>query len=89
MKESSEYKDQGLELPPFDVKISSAFKESFTFPQIALNEYAVQQMGPLIDAEQQMSLNPSKDSVTSLIVLAKKVAHNLSKHYAKQWVNPD
>jgi hypothetical protein len=65
------------------------FKKSFTFPQIAHNDYAVEQLESLNISEQNLEKDPTNDTVMeTFLKTADEVAHNLSEHYKEQWVDP-
>lgn len=65
------------------------YKKSFTFPQIAHNDYAVEQFEALSVAEQNLNNDPSNDtSYENFIKVSNEVASNLKERYKDQWVDP-
>ena len=65
------------------------YKKSFTFPQIAHNDYAVEQFEALSVAEQNLNNDPSNDtSYENFIKVSNEVASNLKERYKYQWVDP-
>lgn len=65
------------------------YKKSFTFPQIAHNDYAVEQFESLAAAEQNLNNDPlSSDVYENFIRTADEVANNLKDRYKDQWVDP-
>ena len=65
------------------------YKKSFTFPQIAHNDYAVEQFESLAAAEQNLNNDPmSSDVFDNFIRTADEVANNLKDRYKDQWVDP-
>lgn len=65
------------------------YKKSFTFPQIAHNDYAVDQFESLAVAEQNLNNDPSNDQqYENFIKTADEVAGNLKDRYKDQWVDP-
>jgi hypothetical protein len=74
---------------PIKVRSSEIYKKSFTFPQIAHNDYAVEQLESLNIAEQNLNKDPSNDTLMeNFMKTADEVAHNLSERYKEQWVDP-
>jgi hypothetical protein len=58
------------------------FKKSFTFPQIANNDYAVEQLESLSIAEQNLNNDVSNtEQMETFIKTANEVAQNLSERY--------
>ena len=56
------------------------YKKSFTFPQIAHNDYAVEQFEALSVAEQNLNNDPSNDtSYENFIKVSNEVASNLKR----------
>ena len=65
------------------------YKKSFTFPQIAHNDYAVEQFESLGIAEQNLNGDPMNDQAYEAFVkTADDVAQNLKERYKEQWVDP-
>ena len=65
------------------------YKKSFTFPQIAHNDYAVEQFETLSVAEQNLNNDPSNDTqYENFIKVANDVATNLKDRYKDQWIDP-
>lgn len=52
---NQEFKDAELEEPTLNVHASEIYKKSFTFPQIALNDYAAEQLQSLKNAESTLN----------------------------------
>lgn len=89
MQVRDEAKSEGLEDIPLRVHASDIYKKSFTFPQIAHNDYAVEQFETLGIAEQNLNNDPSNDQVYEAFVkTADEVAQNLKERYKDQWVDP-
>lgn len=87
---NQEFKDAELEEPKLIVHASEIYKNSFTFPQIALNDYAAEQLQSLKNAESTLNQDLSnKLAMTTFYNTAHQVAENLGDHYQKQWVNPN
>lgn len=85
----NEVKEQGYGEIPLNVHTSEVYKKSFTFPQIAHNDYAVEQLEALNIAEVNLDKDPSNDTVMeNFLKTADEVAHNLSERYKEQWVDP-
>jgi len=65
------------------------YKKSFTFPQIAHNDYAVEQFESLAVTEQNLNNDPTSDNTfDNFIKTADEVANNLKDRYKDQWVDP-
>jgi len=65
------------------------YKKSFTFPQIAHNDYAVEQFESLSVAESNLNNDPTNDSqMEAFIRSANDVASNLKERYKDQWIDP-
>jgi hypothetical protein len=79
----------GMEEEPLRVTTSEVYKKSFTFPQIANNDYAVEQFETLNIAEQNLT-NDYQNEVLMQTFLrtADEVAGNLKDRYKEQWVDP-
>lgn len=89
MQVRDEAKSEGLEDISLRVHASDIYKKSFTFPQIAHNDYAVEQFETLGIAEQNLNNDPSNDQVYEAFVkTADEVAQNLKERYKDQWVDP-
>lgn len=85
----NELKEQGYGEIPIHVHSSDVYKKSFTFPQIAHNDFAVEQLESLSIAEQNLDKDPTNDTVMeNFLKTADEVAHNLSERYKEQWVDP-
>jgi len=75
--------------PNVNVHASEVYKKSFTFPQIAHNDYAVEQFESLSVAEQNLNNDPTNDSqIEAFIRSANDVAANLKERYKDQWIDP-
>ena len=84
-----EIKNAGFEDPQFKVNTVSVYKKQFTFPQIANNDYAVEQFETLGIAEQNLNNDLSSEvGMSNFLKTADEVAHNLSERYKDQWVDP-
>jgi hypothetical protein len=82
-------KSSGFEDPQFKVHATQVYKKSFTFPQIANNDYAIEQFEALNVAESNLNNDPSSESQMEAFVReADDVAHNLTERYKEQWVDP-
>ena len=57
----SDAKDAGIEDLAIKVHTKDIYQKSFTFPQIAHNDYAVEQFEALNIAEQNLNNDPSND----------------------------
>lgn len=65
--------------PPMKVHASQIYKNSFTFPQIAHNDYAVEQFETLSVAEQNLSQDVANQTLLeNFLKSADEVAHNLT-----------
>ena len=65
------------------------YKKSFTFPQIAHNDFAVEQFENLNIAEQNLNSDPiNADVYDAFVKTADEVAMNLKERYKDQWVDP-
>lgn len=65
------------------------YKKSFTFPQIANNDYAIEQFEALAIAEANLNNDLSNETTYDAFVnSANQVAHNLTDRYKEQWVDP-
>lgn len=81
--------DAGLGEEPIHVSTSEVFKKSFTFPQIANNDFAVEQFETLSIAEQNLANDPANEIVmNTFVTTANEVASNLKDRYKDQWVDP-
>ena len=82
-------KTAGFEDAPFKVHTTSVYKKSFTFPQIANNDYAIEQFEALNVAESNLNNDPNSESqMDAFLKEADEVAHNLTERYKEQWVDP-
>jgi hypothetical protein len=82
----------GYKAPDINVHTTDAFKKAFTFPQIALNDYASTALENLRDQETALNKALSvsnKDGVENFIQLAKATSQNLKSRYGDQWINPN
>jgi len=71
------------------VHTQDIYKKSFTFPQIAHNDYAVEQFESLSVAEANLNNDPANDQqMESFLKTADEVALNLKDRYKDQWVDP-
>jgi hypothetical protein len=89
---NSDLKKAGFNAPAIDIHTVDTFKKAFTFPQIALNEYAQDQLVTLKEKEEMLNkdLNlGNKGGLDSFVELAKLTSLNLKKKYGDQWVNPN
>lgn len=74
---------------PFKIHTNDIYKKSFTFPQIAHNDYAVDQFESLAIAEQNLNNDPNSDNqFDQFLKSADEVAANLKDRYKDQWVDP-
>lgn len=79
----------GFEEPKVNVHASEIYKKSFTFPQIAHNDYAVEQFETLSVAEQNLNNDPSNEALMETFSkTCDEVAMNLKERYKEQWVDP-
>lgn len=84
-----EAKQAGVEDVPIRVHAGDIYKKSFTFPQIAHNDFAVEQFETLSIAESNLNNDPTNDSQYEAFVrTADDVAVNLKERYKDQWVDP-
>lgn len=89
VKIRDEIKGEGFEEPKILIKTSEIYKKSFTFPQIANNDYAAEQFEALGVAQTNLQNDLSDETVfDSFIQQANLVAHNLIERYNTQWVDP-
>ena len=80
---------QGFDEPKFNVNTIGVFKRQFTFPQIALNDYAKEQLESLELEQTAMNQDPDlSSSPSSFLATAKQVAQSLKDRYGEQWINP-
>lgn len=74
---------------PLSVHTVDIYKKSFTFPQIAHNDYAVEQFESLSVAEQNLNNDPTNETqYDNFIKAANDVASNLKERYKDQWIDP-
>ena len=72
-----------------NIHAGDVYKKSFTFPQIAHNDYAVEQFEALSVAEQNLNNDPSNETqYESFIKVANEIASNLKERYKDQWIDP-
>jgi hypothetical protein len=89
MQVREEAKAAGLDDLQMRVHAGDIYKKSFTFPQIAHNDYAVEQFETLGIAEQNLNNDPTNDQAYEAFVkTADDVALNLKERYQEQWVDP-
>lgn len=89
IKLQNEVKEKGFGEIPLKVHSSDIYKKSFTFPQIAHNDFAVEQLESLSISEQNLNKDPANDTLfENFIATANEVANNLSNRYKEQWVDP-
>lgn len=82
-------KEKGMEEVMMQVHTCDIFKKSFTFPQIAHNDYAVEQFETLSIAESNLNNDPNNENLYETFVkTADDVANNLKERYKDQWVDP-
>ena len=87
MKTNKSFEEFGE--PQFNVNTVKVFKRQFTFPQIALNDYAKDQLETLETEQAAMNLDPDvSSSPASFLATAKQVAIALKTKYGEQWINP-
>jgi len=89
MQVRDEAKTSGIEDVQLRVHASDIYKKSFTFPQIAHNDYAVEQFEALGIAEANLNNDPTNvDAYEAFVKTADDVALNLKERYKDQWVDP-
>jgi len=89
MKIKEEAKQAGLEDINVKVHAGDIYKKSFTFPQIAHNDFAVEQFETLAIAEQNLNNDPTNETqYEAFVKTADDVAQNLKERYKDQWVDP-
>lgn len=82
-------KNAGLDDIPVKVHAGDIYKKSFTFPQIAHNDFAVEQFETLSIAEANLNNDPSNEnSYNAFVKTADDVAQNLKERYKDQWIDP-
>jgi hypothetical protein len=82
-------KAAGLDDIPLKVHAGDIYKKSFTFPQIAHNDFAVEQFETLSIAEANLNNDPSNEnSYLAFVKTADDVAQNLKERYKDQWIDP-
>jgi len=89
---SNDLSKAGFKAPNVNIHTVDSFKKAFTFPQIALNEYAQDQLTTLKEKEEMLNkdLNlGNKGGLDSFVELAKLTSNNLKKKYGDQWINPN
>jgi hypothetical protein len=71
------------------IHTNDIYKKSFTFPQIAHNDFAVDQFESLAVAEQNLNNDPNSDNqFDQFLKTADEVASNLKDRYKDQWIDP-
>ena len=89
MQIKSDAKDEGFGDMPIRVHAGDIYKKSFTFPQIAHNDFAVEQFEALSIAEANLQNDPTNENTYNAFVkTADDVAQNLKERYKDQWVDP-
>jgi hypothetical protein len=89
---SNDLTKAGFKAPDVNIHTVDSFKKAFTFPQIALNDYAQDQLATLKEKEDMLNkdLNlGNKGGLDSFVELAKLTSNNLKKKYGDQWINPN
>lgn len=82
-------KESGYPEPKFTVNTSEIFKGQFTFPQIAHNDFAVEQLEELSIHEENLKKDPENEKMKEEFVQsAEDIAGKLKERYGEQWVNP-
>lgn len=82
-------KHDGFKKPKAKLHTVELFKKGFAFPQIALNDFATEQLENLKDAENKLSNNLNDNQALSeFMVTANVVAEKLKNKYKSQWTNP-
>jgi len=72
----------------------SEFRSAFTFPQIALNDFASSQLTNMQESEDQLNKdlalkNLLAVNVKTFVDIAKQTSNNLGERYGHQWINPN
>ena len=89
MQIKDEAMQAGLEAIPIKVHAGDIYKKSFTFPQIAHNDFAVEQFETLSIAEANLNNDPTNEnSYEAFVKTADDVAQNLKERYKDQWIDP-
>lgn len=89
MQIKADAKDAGLDDIPIKVHAGDIYKKSFTFPQIAHNDFAVEQFEALSIAEANLNYDPTNENTyNAFIKTADDVAQNLKERYKDQWIDP-
>lgn len=84
-----ELHNDGFDDVSFKVHTNDIYKKSFTFPQIAHNDYAVDQFESLAIVEQNLNNDPANDNqFDQFLKQADDVAGNLKDRYKDQWIDP-
>ena len=82
-------KAAGFDDVKINVHAADIYKKSFTFPQIAHNDYAVEQFEALSVAEQNLNNDPQNETAfDNFVHTADEVANNLKDRYKDQWIDP-
>jgi hypothetical protein len=84
-----ELKNDGFDDVTMKIHTNDIYKKSFTFPQIAHNDFAVDQFESLAVAEQNLNNDPNSDNqFDQFLKTADEVASNLKDRYKDQWIDP-
>lgn len=94
IQHNKDFNSNGLDAPIINVHSVDNFKKAFTFPQIALNDFATSQLDNMKEAEEQLNKdlalrNLVAVNVKTFVDTAKQTSVNLSKRYGRQWTNPN
>jgi len=82
LQSRDEMKQAGFDVAEIKVHTMDIYKKSFTFPQIAHNDYAVEQFDTLASAEQNLNADPQNESqMEAFLRTADEVAGNLKDRY--------
>lgn len=84
-----EMQEAGMEEAPIKVHTSEVYRKSFTFPQIANNDFAQEQFDTLNIAEQNLQKDPGSPTLLeNFMKTADEVAVDLKERYKDQWNDP-
>ena len=84
IENDGELREANFEIPDFKIHAVDVFKKSFTFAQIALNDFAQQQLDSLQAEEDKLNNNVADNvSMNSFFKTTQYVARQLSQHYGK------
>jgi len=79
----------GFEDPKLNINTLATYKKSFTFPQIANNDYAIEQFESLSVAEANLNNDlTNEQTFDAFVSSADQTAHNLTERYKDQWIDP-